>query len=94
MSLTAKKSNKKYFSLDELLNYDWKIAMGDTFLSKEEFLKLSSQASGLVKIRDQYIMMSKEEIEKIIRKLEAPTAPKAFALLQAALSGDYEGAAV
>ena len=94
VSLTAKGNNKKYFSLTELLDYDWKVAMGNSFISKEEFLSLSKQSTGLVKIRDQYVMMSQEEIEKVIKKLTQPAAPKTFALLQAALSGDYEGAPV
>jgi SNF2 family DNA or RNA helicase/uncharacterized Zn finger protein len=94
VSLTAKGNNKKYFSLTELLDYDWKVSMGDSFISPEEFIKLSQQSAGLVKIRDQYVMMSQEEIEKVIKKLAQPAAPKAFALLQAALSDDYEGAPV
>ena len=94
MSLSAKGINKKYFSLDDLLNYDWRVSMGDSFLTQEEFLKLAKQSLGLVKIRDQYVMMNQEEIEKVIKKLTQPSAPKAFTLLQAALSGDYEGAPV
>ena len=91
---TATGKNKSYLSISELIAFDWKVAMGNTFLSKEEFIKLTEQSSGLVKIRDQYVMMNQEEIEKIIKKLTAPSAPKAFTLLQAALSGDYEGAPV
>jgi SNF2 family DNA or RNA helicase len=68
--------------------------MGDAFLSIEDFIHLSRQSTGLVKIRDQYVMMSQEEIEKVIHKLTQPSAPKAFTLLQAALSSDYEGAPV
>lgn len=94
VSLTAKGNNKKYFSLTDLLEYDWKVSMGDSFISKEEFLNLAKQSTGLVKIRDQYVMMNQEEIERVIKKLTQPSAPKAFALLQAALSGDYEGAPV
>src|SRR5665647_57830 len=94
MSLSAKAGNKKYFSLTDLLNYDWKVAIGDNFLSKEEFLKLAKQSSGLVKIRDQYVMMNQDEIEKVIKKLSQPSVPQVFTLLQAALSGDYEGAPV
>jgi len=94
VSLNANNKNKKYFSLNELLDYDWKVAMGNNFLSKEEFLQLAKQSAGLVKIRDQYVMMNQEEIEKVIKKLTQPSPPKAFTLLQAALSGDYEGAPV
>ncbi|MBI3481825.1 MAG: SWIM zinc finger family protein, partial [Bacteroidetes bacterium] len=94
VSLTSNGNNKKYFSLTDLLDYDWRVALGNSFVSKEEFLSLATQSAGLVKIRDQYVMMDQEEIEKIIKKLTQPSAPKAFTLLQAALSGDYEGAPV
>lgn len=94
VSLKPNTKNKKYFSLDELIAFDYKVAMGNTFMSIEEFLALAEKSSGLVKIRDQYVMMNGEDIEKIIKKLNAPTPPKAFTLLQAALSGDYEGAPI
>lgn len=94
LSLTANKKNKKYLSLAELIDFDWKVSMGEQFISPDDFLALTKQSSGLVKIRDSYVLMSQEEIEKVIKKLTAPSAPKAFTLLQAALSGDYEGAPV
>ena len=94
VSLSAKTSNKKYFSIADLIDFDWKVALGNTFMTPQEFMELSKKSFGLVKIRDQYVMMSEEEIQKIIKKLTAPTSPKAFSLLQAALSGEYEGASV
>ena len=94
VALTANKKNKKYLSLAELIDFDWKVSMGEQFISPEEFLSLTKQSSGLIRIRDSYVLMSQEEIEKVIKKLTAPSTPKAFTLLQAALSGDYEGAPV
>ena len=94
VSLKPNTKNKKYFSLNELIDFDWRISMGNTFMTAEEFLSLASKSKGLVKIRDEYVMMNDEDIEKIIKKLNAPSAPKAFTLLQAALSGDYEGSPV
>lgn len=92
--LKPKTKNKSYFSLAELIDFNWMIAVGNTFISKEEFIKLSNQTAKLVKIRDRYVLMNKEEIERIIRKLTSTAAPSSTALLQAALSGDFEGAAV
>ncbi|MDP3666928.1 MAG: DEAD/DEAH box helicase [Sediminibacterium sp.] len=94
LSLKPNTKNKSYFSINDLIDFDWKVAMGNTFISKEAFLSLSQKSAGLIKIRDQYVMMNGEDIEKIIKKLDAPTLPKPFTLLQAALSGDYEGAPV
>ncbi|MBX9782868.1 MAG: DEAD/DEAH box helicase [Chitinophagaceae bacterium] len=94
LGLKPGKKNKSYLSIAELIDFDWKVSMGEHFVSPEEFLQLTKQSSGLIKIRDSYVLMNQEEIEKVIKKLTAPAAPKAFTLLQAALSGDYEGAPV
>ncbi|MDQ6761392.1 MAG: SNF2-related protein, partial [Bacteroidota bacterium] len=95
MSLSlAKGKNKSYLYLTELLDFNWQVSIGNAFISKEEFMRLAKQSSGLIKIRDEYVLMNQEEIEKIIKKLTTPSVPKAFTLLQAALSGDYEGAPV
>lgn len=94
IKLSSHKNNKKYFSLDELINYDWKVAMGDMHLSKQEFEKLSRNTFGLVKIRDRYVMMNEDDVSKIIRQLENPAPLNKFTLLQAALSGDFENAPV
>jgi len=94
VALKANKKNKSFFSLNETMNFDWKIAIGDQFMDVNEFKKLSKQTSGLVKIRDNYVMMSQEEIERIIKKLDSPETPSSIELLQAALSEDYNGSPV
>ncbi len=94
VALKANKKNQSYFSLQEMLDFDWKIAIGDQFIDSNEFIKLARQTSGLVKIRDNYVMMSHAEIERIINKLESPGKPSSFELLQAALSEDYYGSPV
>ncbi|MDZ4709035.1 MAG: DEAD/DEAH box helicase [Saprospiraceae bacterium] len=94
VALKPKVRNKSFLSLTDLIDFEWKVAVGNHFIGKEEFMELSVQTSRLVKIRDQYVLMNKEEIDRIIKKLTAPTTPGAFMLLQAALSGDFENAPV
>lgn len=94
MALKMGKKNKSFFSLNETMDFDWKIAIGDNFIDLDEFKKLANETSGLVKIKDNYVMMSKEEIERIIKKLESPETPSSMELLQAALSEDYNGSPV
>lgn len=94
MQLSLKESNKKYFSLDELIDFRWKVALGDTLISPDEFEQLSRDTMGLVKIRERYVLMDKTDVAKVIRALEKPAAPHSFQLLQAALSGEYEAAPV
>ncbi len=94
LKLGTVSKNKGYFSLDDLITYDWCVAIGDTHLTRAEFSRLSRQASGLVKIREHYVMLDGDAVSKIIRQLEDPPAPGRFQLLQAALSGEFEGAQV
>jgi SNF2 family DNA or RNA helicase/uncharacterized Zn finger protein len=94
LKLKASTKHKSYFTLDGLMDYHWQVAVGDTFMSKSEFEQLAKSTLGLVKIREQYMMVDEEELRKIIRKLEEPVAPTGFQLLQAALSGEHENAAV
>ncbi len=94
LALKARKKNRSFFSLDDTLSFDWKIALGDQFMDVQEFKKMTTETAGLVKIRDQYISMTRDEIERIIKKLETAETPSAIELLQAALSEDYQGASV
>jgi len=94
LSLSSKQKHRSYFSLDELMDYDWQVSMGDTFISPEEFDRLSRSTMGLVKIRDQYVLMDEAEVKKVIQQLQKPARLTGIDLLQAALSGDYEQAPV
>ncbi len=94
LKLTSKTQNISYFSLDGLIDFDWQIAVGDTLMSKSEFEKLTKNTWGLVKVREQYMLVDEEEVKKIIRKLEQPVAPNNMQLLQAVLSQEYENAPV
>ena len=94
LKLTSKTKNISYFSLDGLIDYDWQIAVGDTLMSRSEFEQLTKNTWGLVKVREQYMLVDEEEVKKIIRKLEQPVAPSNMQLLQASLSQEYEDAPV
>ena len=46
--------------LDSLLEFDWRVAMGDVQLSLAEFERLASQATPLVKYRDAWLQIDAE----------------------------------
>ncbi len=94
LSLKSNPKNKSYFSLDNLVSFQWKVAVGDTYITRSEFEKMAGRTLGLVKIRDQYMMLDEGEVKKIIHALENPKTPETFQLLQAALAGEYENAPV
>lgn len=80
--------------LDEMLQFKWKIAIGDNMVTKEEFLKMLKQFSGIVKINDAFIYFNENEISKLIDRLENPPALNQHQLFQAAITEEYDGAKI
>ena len=83
-------------SLDEIMNFKVEIALGDNEkISADEFRELAKNSQGLIKYKDKYILIDKEETEKLLLKLEKQpnlTVNK-MQLLHNALSGkidDYD----
>lgn len=81
-------------SIADLLDFDWQVAVGDVFLSPEEFDELLGHASGLLRFKEQYIYADEVAMAKLQKALTAPSKIKPSDLLQAALSGEYRGAPV
>ncbi len=85
---------KHFLNMDELLRYQWQVAIGEDQLSAEEFLQLVKGMSGIVKIRDQYVYLNPQEINKLVDKLENPPELSGKDLLQTALAQEYEGSPI
>lgn len=92
----TKKENtdKTYLNLDEMLSFNWQIALGDESISIEEFQKIVKNLSGIVKIKDQYILVNQSEIQKLLANLNKNTELKANELLQAAVTEEYKSAKI
>ncbi len=59
------------FSAEDLLDFDWEVAVGDEQISAKEFLKLAETAEGLLKYKSQYIRITEEDLKKIKERAEA-----------------------
>jgi len=57
--------SKNFFNLETLLNYDWKIALGNNELNDNEFEKLANLKIPLLQIRGQWIRLSKQQIQEL-----------------------------
>ena len=81
-----------YLSLSEMLEFDWEISLGDTLVSREEFLELMRSAEGVVKYKDGYVLLTPEEAGRLLDKMsKPPPAPSSMEILHWALAGDKEG---
>ncbi len=85
---------KSLVNLDELLDFDWRVALGDTTISKEEFLKMIRRFKGIVRYQNQYLFFDEAEITKLIQALENPPELSGHELLQIALADEYKGAGI
>lgn len=88
------KPGKSFLRLDQLLEFDWQVAVGDTLMNEGEFKKLLKQSDGLIKYKSRYIYVSKEDMEKLHQHFSSPTAMDSLQLLRTALGGEYLGAAI
>ncbi|GAB3565555.1 DEAD/DEAH box helicase [Spirosoma luteolum] len=84
-------SSDSFMRLDDMLTFDWQVALGDEMVNLGDFQQLVSQATGLVKIRDQYVLIDPTELNKLYKQLESPPELTGTDLLRAALTEEYKG---
>lgn len=97
MTLKKKRMNADgvaRLSMAEMLDFDWRVAMGTNTLSIEEFRELAGKAHGLIRFKGQYIYVNPDDLSKLDETIRGLRQPTTGELLQSALSESYEGAAV
>jgi SNF2 family DNA or RNA helicase len=70
-------------SMENLVNYQWKLSLGETELTEAEFKALAKLKSPLVQIRGQWVTVDAEQIEAAIRFWEQHQLEGEMSLLQA-----------
>ncbi len=84
-----------YLNLERLLDFDWQVAIGDQRIPVDAFRRLVDNASGLVRVLDQYVLVDEREVRQLLDKLATPPAELSRAeLLQAGLAGELDGGEV
>jgi len=71
VELKQPKTSVQGNGLGSIVDFGWKVAMGNQELSEEEFMKIASLKTPLVKIRGQWIELKKEEIENTLKLFES-----------------------
>lgn len=76
-----------YVNLEDLVSFDWQIALGDEKIPLEAFEQLVESVAGLVRIRDQYVLLDHDEVESIAKRIEKlPDSFSPFDMLKGHLS--------
>ncbi|HLL96236.1 MAG TPA: DEAD/DEAH box helicase [Spirosoma sp.] len=84
-------ANDAFMRLDDMLTFDWQVAIGNEMVNVREVQKLVNNSTGLVKIKDQYVLLDPADLTKLYKQLESPPELTGPELLRAALTEEYKG---
>eukprot|EP00927_Polykrikos_kofoidii_P048825 TRINITY_DN43019_c0_g1_i1.p1 TRINITY_DN43019_c0_g1~~TRINITY_DN43019_c0_g1_i1.p1 ORF type:complete len:1693 (-),score=213.64 TRINITY_DN43019_c0_g1_i1:421-5022(-) len=74
------------------LSFDWTIAIGDQDIPVHEFEKMVKGQEGMVKIMNQFVVLEKDEMNKLFTKLKTvPPKLTNMQVVQAALTNQLNG---
>ena len=95
MKLSKKQADgKTCLRLDEMLQFDWQVALGDKLITPAEFEKLTRRAIGLIRFKQQYIYVNEQDIERLRKAFDGNRPMSATQMLQAALTESYDRAPI
>ena len=94
-------SSASKIALDDILDFSYEIAIGNDKISVEEFNKLVESSNGLIKYKNKYVLIDKEESTKIFEQIAKANfkSMSRMELIHASMSGqlaqydfDYDAA--
>jgi len=94
LRLTTHAVAKPGISLKALFAFEWRVTLGDVFLTEEEFQQHIHEAEGLIRFMGGYVYMSSEQVEKIRKFFAKKQDLSANELIRIAFGEEYEGAPV
>ncbi len=97
LSLTAtsdKTTGVSYLNLNEMVDFTWQVAIGDELITQAEFEKLVDGASGLIKFKNQFILITDKELEKLYKTLQKDPSVGRDTIFRSAISEEFEGAKI
>lgn len=83
-----------YLGTDDILIFDWRVALGAHQLTRTEFERLVHDATGVVRFKGEYVYLDPEEIARLKTQLARPSELSGTELLRIALAGEYSGTQV
>ena len=85
-------TSQGFFSLIELMKFNWQLSIGDNELSERDFKKLLTSAGKIIKLKNNLVYITKEDAQNLKAQLESKKKQSLSRplLIAAALSGKYE----
>ena len=82
-------NEKSYVTFKDLTDFNWKVAIGNTTCSLEEFRQLSEKSRGLVRIANEFVMLDERDVKSLLKQIDRlPEKLNQHELTKAVLSGE------
>ena len=82
-------------SFEDVIDFDWKVQIGDDKYDLEEFKRIAENSRGLVKFANNYVLLDKNEVSSIINKMDKmPSKIDETDLMHSLLAGEFRDAKV
>ena len=95
VSRKSKEEVKSFLQLNDIVSFDWQVALGETKVSQADFLRLVEAARGLVHINGEYVFIDSDEAEDLATRLdELPNSMSSMDILRAGLAEEFDEADV
>ncbi|WP_386086827.1 SNF2-related protein [Wolbachia endosymbiont (group A) of Norellia spinipes] len=80
-----------FMMFEDILKFDWRVAIGDKKFSISEFKRLLKNSRKLVRIMDQYVLLDDKQVGGLLKKLDKlPNSLNRAELVQAVLTGELD----
>ncbi len=89
LDIKSSQNEKSYLTFNDLTSFNWKVAIGNTICTPEEFKKLTEKSKGLVKIANEFVMLDERDVKSLIKQIDKlPEKLNKNELTKALLSGE------
>lgn len=92
--LLHKNDGKSFLRMEQLLQFDWRVAVGDDLIDVTAFERLVDHADRLIRFKKNYIYVSENDLRKLEKTLASQREMTPAKMLQVALAREYKGAKV
>jgi SNF2 family DNA or RNA helicase len=82
------KNSLSFLGLNDLLDWEWEIAIGDQVITPHEFKALVEEKRTLVKFREQFICIDPEELVRLFKQSKEEREPTVIDFLKSHFAGD------
>lgn len=85
-------ASEPMFGLNQIVQFDWKFALGDQELTEDQFMELTESNRKLIQINDEWIYLSTEDIAQVKKWLKTVYKKKGLTfsdVLQMHLRGEH-----